>query len=213
MDSDQARTRPSILARYEDSTAYRELVQAGHQVLQALVQRIGLGDGSVEATVLFTELCGFSTWVIEVGDERGLELLRAVAGAVEPTVATHHGRVVKRLGDGHMAVFTAAPDGLEAALDMQEQVAAIEIDGYRPQLRAGLHCGQPRQMAGDLLGTDVNIAARVSEAARAGEVLVTGPVLEAIDPPLRERLEVKRRRGFRAKGAPPGLDVYRVSRG
>jgi class 3 adenylate cyclase len=66
-------------------------------------------------------------------------------------------------------------------------------------------------MDGDYLGADVNIAARITEAAHAGEVLVSGEVLEDIAAAVLKRLEVKRRRAFRARGAPPGLEVFCVA--
>jgi adenylate cyclase len=193
-------------------TASREVALAGLQLWQALSQRVGRGAGSVEATVLFTDLVGFSSWVLEAGDELALELLRAVASVVEPAIAAQRGRVVKRLGDGHMAAFGSALAGLQAALQIQDGLSGVQIGGYRPRLRAGLHVGQPRQIGGDYLGTDVNIAARVSEAAGPGEVLVSGPVLAAIGDENLANLQIKRRRGFRAKGTPPGLDVYVVAR-
>jgi adenylate cyclase len=194
------------------ASASREAALAGLQLWQVLSQRVGRGAGTVEATVLFTDLSGFSTWVLEAGDERALELLRAVASVVEPAITARRGRVVKRLGDGHMAVFSRASCGVEAALEMQEGLSALDVGGYRPRLRVGLHTGQPRQLGGDYLGTDVNIAARVSEAAGPGEVLVSGPLLAALEEGDRDQFEVKRRRGFRAKGAPPGLEVFVVSR-
>jgi adenylate cyclase len=82
----------------------------------------------------------------------------------------------------------------------------VEADGYRPQLRAGIHIGHPRRIGGDYLGTDVNIAARVAEAASGGEVLISDSVRERLD---EHAVKLKRRR-FKAKGAPSGLSVYAV---
>jgi adenylate cyclase len=209
--------RPAeVIARYlaergePGETAAREAGLAALQVWQALSQRMGRGAGMVSATILFTDLVGFSSWVLEAGDEAALELLRAVAGVVEPCVSGAGGRVVKRLGDGHMAVFADPRAGIDAALEMQDGLASVEVAGHRPRLRAGLHIGQPRTLAGDFLGTDVNIAARVGEAAGAGEVLVSDAVLAAIDD---DGLSVKRVRGFRAKGVPRELQVFSVRRG
>jgi class 3 adenylate cyclase len=195
-----------------ETTANRELTLAAVQVWEALAQRLGRGASAVEATILFTELCDFSTWVLQAGDEKAVELLRSMAALVEPIIAGHRGKLVKRLADGHMAVFTTAAEAVEAALEIQAELAELNVEGYRPQLRIGLHCGTPQQMGGDYLGTDVNIAARISEAARAGEVLVSGEVLATIDEEERARLSAKRRRAFRAKGAPPGLQVFSVTR-
>jgi adenylate cyclase len=194
-------------------TATSEAGLAALQVWQALSQRVGRGAGEVEATILFTDLVGFSKWVLKAGDELALALLRAVASVVEPAIVSHRGRVVKRLGDGHMAVFSDPGAGVAAALEMQAGLQEIEIGGHRPRLRAGLHRGQPRRLGGDYLGADVNIAARVGEAAGGGEVLVSAAVLAGIGESERAELEFKRRRGFRAKGAPRDLEVFTVRRG
>jgi adenylate cyclase len=193
-------------------TVTSEVALAALQVWQALSQRVGRGAGPVDTTILFTDLVGFSTWVLESGDELALELLRAVASVVEPAIHAEHGRVVKRLGDGHMAVFGTARAGIDAALKMQDGLRAVAVAGHRPRLRAGLHRGQPRELGGDYLGTDVNIAARVGEAARAGEVLVSATVMSGIPDDALEGLEFRRRRGFRAKGAPRDLEVFSVRR-
>lgn len=214
-----ASERPSaVIARYlaesssdgGGSSASGEAALAALQVWQALSQRMGRGAGDAETTIMFTDLVGFSSWVLEAGDEHALELLRDVAGVVEPAIVNRRGRVVKRLGDGHMAVFAAPFAAVEAALEIQERIGTIEVGGHHPRLRAGLHRGQPRRLGGDYLGTDVNIAARVSEAAKADEVLVSAAVLDALSEAEQRRLEISRRRGFRAKGAPRDLEVYRV---
>jgi len=191
------------------NTASREAGLAAIQVWQAVSERAAGGGREVDATILFTDLVGFSDWVLEVGDDPALELLRAVAGVVEPAIKKHRGRIVKYLGDGHMAVFGDPRAGVDASLQIQDDLATVEVLGHRPRLRAGLHVGRPQRVANDYLGTDVNIAARVGAAAGAGEVLISGAVLERID---KTGLRVKRRRGFRAKGTPADTQVFTVFR-
>jgi adenylate cyclase len=187
-----------------------EVGLAGLQLWQAFSEAIGRGGGNATIAILFTDLVGFSSWVLEVGDELALQLLRAVAGAVEPEITRRKGRIVKRLGDGHMAVFPDAQAAVDAALAMQERLQEVEVGGHRPRLRVGLHVGRPRKVGGDYLGTDVNIASRVAEAAGAGEVLVSDAALADIEA---DGLSVRRRRKFRAKGAPREMDVFCVARG
>jgi adenylate cyclase len=67
------------------------------------------------------------------------------------------------------------------ALEAQAEVGEIEIDGYRPSMRVGVHWGCPRKLGGDYLGVDVNIAARVGDAAKPGQVLVSDALLARID--------------------------------
>jgi adenylate cyclase len=125
---------------------------------------------------------------------------------VEPAVLNQRGEVVKRLGDGLMGAFWDAGSAVEAAFAAHERTALIEADGYRPQLRTGIHIGRPRKLGGDYFGVDVSIAARLAEAAKPGEVLVSDPTLAALDP----AVVVAKNRRFRAKGAPADLAAHVV---
>ena len=187
----------------------QELGLAGLQVWQSLSEATGRGRGDTEMAVMFTDLVGFSSWALKAGDGPALELLRQVGTGVEAVIVSRQGRIVKRLGDGVMATFLSAQEAVEAALDAQAEVERIEIDGYRPQLRAGVHWGSPRRLGGDYLGVDVNIAARVSDAAKAGQVLVSDGLLARIEI---EGLRTGRAKRLRADGAPRDLHVVRVSR-
>src|SRR3954471_11383198 len=150
----------------------REAGLSALQVWQAMSEAQGRGQGDQELAIVFTDLVGFSDWALEAGDEAALELLRDVGEAMEPCVNTHDGEVVKRLGDGLMAVFGDPKDALEAIVDMRERMDEVEAPGYNPCFRAGLHVGKPRKIGGDYLGVDVNIAARVAEQAGGDELLV-----------------------------------------
>jgi adenylate cyclase len=87
-------------------------------------------------------------------------------------------------------------------------MAELEVDGYRPKLRAGIHVGRPRKLGGDYLGVDVNVAARLVERAKADEIVVSDDVLETVDT---DALRVRRRR-LKAKGTPKDLTAYAVER-
>jgi class 3 adenylate cyclase len=190
----------------DQPSALRELGIAGVQVWQRLADRKTIARDQAELTIAFTDLVGFSTWALQAGDDQVLRLLREVTTLSERAVARHDGTIVKSLGDGVMAVFADAGDAILACHEMTNLVSAVTIEGYRPQLRAGVHTGHPRVVRRDYLGVDVNIAARVAEAAGGGEVLVSGPALDKVDP---DAVTARRRR-FRAKGAPPDLQVYSV---
>ena len=192
--------RPGIL---------RELGLGALQVYEAMAEG-GWGDrGETELTVVFTDLVGFSDWALSVGDNAATEMLRQVDGAVTPAMTNRGGRVVKRLGDGLMATFLEPVAAVEAVLGAHEAVAAISVEGEAPSMRAGAHHGLPRRVGRDYLGVDVNIAARVAQAAKANEMLVSGTVREQLDD---ERFKAKRKLRFRAKGAPKDLEVFSISR-
>jgi len=188
-------------------SAMRELGLGAFQVWQALSEKQGRGRGARELAILFTDLVEFSSWALEAGDEASLALLRKVGQAEEAAVADNGGRVVKRLGDGLMAVFDDPAEAVVAACEARAEVSKIHQDGYNPTLRAGVHLGRPRKIGGDYLGVDVNIAARVADAAAGDQVLVSGAACARLD---EGAFETKRQRRFKAKGAPKGLEVFSV---
>ena len=85
----------------------------------------------------------------------------------------------------------------------------MTVDGYRPRMRAGVHWGRPRPLGGDYLGVDVNIAARVADAAKADQVLASEGALSRVDT---NALTLGRSKRLKAQGAPRGLRVVEVSR-
>jgi adenylate cyclase len=183
----------------------RELGLGAVQVWQALAEVQGRGRGDLELAIVFTDLTGFSTWALEHGDTVAVELLRDVAEVLEPALTDHGGTIVKRLGDGVMAVFADPQAAVDGVLDARGRVGALEHAGHRPRLRAGLHLGRPRRLGADYLGVDVNVAARLVDAAAAGEVLASDALLSRIDT---GRVRTKRKRWFRAKGTPKGLQAF-----
>lgn len=198
-----------VLSSERPSVA-RELGLGALQVWQALSETTGRGRGDREVAMLFTDLVGFSSWALKAGDDPAVRLLREVGVVVEGAIADHRGTLVKRLGDGLMAVFGDVESAVRAALDADEGVARIEIAGYKPKLRAGVHIGRPRHIGGDYLGVDVNVAARVADQASAGELLVSAVAVERLDA---DRYRLGRAKRLRAAGAPKDLRVHTVRLG
>ena len=188
-------------------SASRELALSVVKVWQALVdRRSSTATANGDVTVLFTDLVGFSSWALRAGDDSVLSLIGEVNRVSSDIVGAHRGRIVKSLGDGVRAVFPDAADAILAAFELCGAVSAITHDDYRAQLRAGVHTGTPRQVGGDYLGVDVNIAARVADAAGTGEVLATSDALQSA-----EGLQLlSRKRRFKAKGTPRDLEVFAV---
>ena len=192
----------------DEAVASRELSLGALQVWQSMLERFGAGKGDREMAILFVDLVGFSDWALGAGDDDALILLRRVFQALEPAVMNARGRVVKRLGDGLMAVFPTPQLAFEAVTAAQPQLADVSVAGFRPQIRAGIHAGRPRAIGGDYLGVDVNVAARLMQRAGAGEVLVTDAACAGLDS---ERVSIRRKKSFlfaRAKGVPEDVTVY-----
>jgi adenylate cyclase len=188
-------------------SAAHSLGLAALQVWQALSERSGRGMGDEPVTILFTDLVGFSSWALEAGDAAAVQLLREAGITLEGAIDEHGGAIVKRLGDGLMAVFENPQDAVDAALQANEGLAEIDVDGYRPQMRSGVHHGRPRKLGGDYLGVDVNVAARVADSAKGGQVLVSEPVCQLLEA---ETFDVGRPKRLRAEGAPKDMRVCEI---
>jgi class 3 adenylate cyclase len=212
---------PSAAARAADrllerDAASREVSLGALQVWQALTERVSGRPANREVTLVFTDLVGFSEWSLRVGDEATLRLLRRVSQVVEPPLLEAGGHIVKRMGDGVMAVFADATTAVRAAIAAREGVKALDVDGYTPRMRVGVHTGRPQHIGSDWLGVDVNIAARVMERATRGELVVSQATLERISDEDFDSLGVTakrlRRQVFTNKpnGVPADFTMYRL---
>ena len=209
-----ARAADRLLQR---NAATREVSLGALQVWQALTERVSGKPANREATLVFTDLVGFSAWSLNAGDEATLRLLRWVSQVVEPPLLEAGGHIVKRMGDGLMAVFYDPATAVRAAIAAREAVKAVDVDGYTPRMRVGVHTGHPQRIGSDWLGVDVNIAARVMERATRGELIVSQATLERLSEEDFESLDVTakrvRRQLFtpRVAGMPEDLALYRLS--
>lgn len=132
--------------------------------------------------VVFTDLVGFTQLTAERGDEFALTLLEHQDRIVRDALPDG-ARVVKELGDGMLLWF---PDGLPAlavCLELQAEFCAASTEDAPLWVRMGMHWGRPRRRGEDLVGHDVNLAARIVDVAGPGEVLVSEPALARLGAP------------------------------
>jgi class 3 adenylate cyclase len=188
----------------------REAGLSALQVWQAMSEAQGRGRGDRDMAIVFTDLVAFSDWALEAGDDAAVKLLRDVSEAIEPPVEDRGGEVVKRLGDGMMAVFDDPRAALDAVVEARTRLAAVDVDGYDPRLRAGIHVGRPRCIGGDYLGVDVNVAARLAEEASEDQILASERAVELLG---EDSLKAKRKRRMKVKGVPRDLGVFSVEPG
>ncbi len=126
------------------------------------------------ATIAFTDLEGFTRYTARRGDVAARELLERHHRAVGPVIRSRGGRIVKKIGDGLLVSFGVP----EAAVLAAVEIAETNETGLR--LRVGLHHGEVVALGNDLIGHDVNLAARVADSAKGGEILATVDVRAAI---------------------------------
>ncbi len=123
----------------------------------------------------FLDITGYTRLTQEHGDEAAADLADHLGRLSQRTSLKYGGRPVKSLGDGVMFYFPDPGPGVVAALEMVESVAAAGL----PPAHVGLHVGPVIFQEGDYYGATVNVAARIAEYARPGEVLVSQEVLDA----------------------------------
>jgi adenylate cyclase len=123
----------------------------------------------------FLDLTGYTRLTEERGDEAAAELAARLAGLVRRTAQEHDGTPVKWLGDGVMIYFREPADAVLAAVEMVEVVGRHGL----PPAHVGIHAGPVIFQEGDYFGRTVNLAARIAEYARPGQVLVSQEVVDA----------------------------------
>jgi adenylate cyclase len=127
--------------------------------------------------VCFLDLTGYTRLTEERGDEAAADLAARLAGLVRRSAQEHGGTPVKWLGDGVMFYFREPADAVLAAVEMTEAVGSHDL----PPAHVGIHAGPVIFQEGDYFGRTVNLAARIAEYARPGEVLVSQEVVDAAD--------------------------------
>jgi adenylate cyclase len=133
------------------------------------------GRGSVDATIAFIDVESFTQLAEAQGDEAAMETMTLVDSAVRGLALEHGGKVVKQIGDALMLAFRDSADAVRFAAELEQ---TARRDDSMPALRIGMHCGPAIYRGGDYLGTTVNVAARVSSQATAGETLMTQVVAD-----------------------------------
>src|SRR5271170_874733 len=129
------------------------------------------------AAILAADVVGFSR-LTGADEDRTLARLRSLrSDLIDPTIAVHHGRVVKRTGDGAIVEFRSVVDAVRCAVEIQhamvERNAGVPED-RRIEFRIGVHLGDVVEEAdGDLMGDGVNIAARLEGIAQPGTICLS----------------------------------------
>ena len=128
------------------------------------------------AAILAADVAGYSR-LMGADEEGTLARLNAHRREfLEPTVAEHRGRVVKRTGDGILVEFVSAVDATRCAIEVQHGMAQRNIgvtDEQRIEIRIGVHVGDIIIEEGDIFGDGVNIAARLESVAQPGGLCIS----------------------------------------
>ena len=150
-----------------------------------------MGETRKLAAILVSDVVGYSR-LAGADEDRILARLRTLrSDLIDPIISVHHGRVVKRTGDGAIVEFRSVVDAVSCAIEVQkamvERNAEVAPD-KRIEFRIGVHLGDVvEESDGDLMGDGVNIAARLQSVAKPGGIYISDDAFRQV----KSRLDVK----------------------
>jgi adenylate cyclase len=163
------------------------------------------GDlGSVETTIAFLDVASFTALAETSGDEAAIRMLERIDAVVRPLLVEHDGKLVKQVGDGFMLAFREPADAVQFVVATQSELAR---DPDLPAIRVGINTGPALYRTGDYLGSAVNVASRVVNAAMPGQILLTEPVAKAAS---NEGIPVEEIGARMVRGVDDPLALFRV---
>jgi adenylate cyclase len=154
-------------------------------------RRSAVGETRKLATIFVSDVVGYSR-LAGADEDRILARLRALrSDLIDPTIAVHHGRVVKRTGDGAIVEFRSVVDAVNCAIEVQRAMVERNV-GVAPdkriEFRIGIHLGDVvEESDGDLMGDGVNIAARLEGIAKPGGICISDDAFRQV----KSRLDLK----------------------
>jgi len=165
--------------------------------------------------VLFADLRGSTSLYETLGNAAATALVTQNVSALARIVREQHGRVVKTLGDGLMAVFDSPAQGVRAADEMHESLArTVPVARRMPavELQVALAHGEVVEMAGDCFGDAVNVAARLLDHAGDNETLATSAVLAGLSGREQARFRSLDRMQLRGRAEPVHVHLLEARR-
>jgi class 3 adenylate cyclase len=168
-----------------------------------------LPEGTV--TIMFSDIEGFTSLTEQLGDRRAMEILLEHNAIIRQRIAGSGGHEIKAQGDGFMIAFSGASRALQCAVGIQSDFAARNSSRPDPPIhvRLGLHSGEALRDGNDFMGGAVILAARITQQAKGGEILVSSVLKELCD--LSGEFQFKGGRDLNLKGLSESRRVYLVT--
>jgi class 3 adenylate cyclase len=181
-DHDGARMELKVAA-----LAFEELgAELDQQRVATLLAGVGGGDDGTEGgprvdkAFMFTDIESSTALATAMGEEEWDRVLRWHDGLLGDCISEKAGVIVKHEGDGVFAAFSDQTAAVDAAVAIQERLAAHrEEHGFAPAVRIGMHAGQAIERSGDFFGMAVNTAARVMSLAAGGQIFASDSLVNA----------------------------------
>jgi class 3 adenylate cyclase len=165
---------------------------------------------SATLAILFADISGNTRLYEALGNSRARHMVVRCLALMTDTLNAHRGTLIKTIGDEIMCTFPSADAALRAACNMQEAVERGRPGGETPTyVRVGFSYGEVLREGKDVHGDVVNVAARITEVARARQILATHSAVDALSAQLRDRAQHVRRASI--KGRQAQLDLFQIA--
>src|SRR5216684_2319908 len=135
------------------------------------------------SAILAADVAGYSRLMHNDEEATHAKLTALLAGAVEPTIAEHGGRIVKNTGDGFLAEFPSAVEAVRAAVQFQARIKELtigDVEDRRLRFRVGINIGDVIVEPHDIFGEGVNIAARLESIAEPGGICISSSAYDHV---------------------------------
>lgn len=164
---------------------------------------------TITGAVAFTDIVSFTEFTAIEGDHAAYALVAAMERIVAALLPPGS-RIIKYLGDGQMLWFPDAQTAVSMCLNLLEHFDRYSAESSQPLwVRIGLHWGRQTMLRDDLIGHDVNLAARISQQAGASEILLSEDTVEQAGEAPSEFQEIG---PVMLKGIPEPVRLFRVVR-
>jgi len=166
----------------------------------------------ITQAILFADIAQSTRLYDELGDTLARGLVAECLSILSHITKLKRGTVVKTIGDEIMSIFKSANHAAAAALLMQEDISASEnLKVYNVQLRIGFHFGPVIEDKGDVYGDAVNVAARMVEQAKAGQIITTRETIELLGKRQQGTSRIVDKTHIKGKRSP--VDIFELSWG
>ncbi len=169
----------------------------------------GTAPKQEEFTIMFADVVDSTGLYEKLGDVDAQFVIAQVLGIVRDMVQRNHGRVIKSAGDDILCLFHKADYALNASISIQETLAdEMIMDDLYVSMHIGIHSGMGLLTEGDVFGDTVNVAARVTNAAKSGQILTTKETIARLSPGLDTC--TRRYDEVRVKGRMRQVEIFEV---
>lgn len=157
--------------------------------------------------VFFTDIQGYSKKAQELSSMELTSLIQEYEGILLPVVTSHHGSLIKKMGDGHLLVFQKPLNAVLAGVRVQKSLQ--RFNSYREEkkrvtIRVGIHWGDVARREGDVFGNNVNIASRLESSAKGGSILIS----KALQEDVKDHIHSREIGLINVKGIKEPISVY-----